>query len=58
MNRFDETYADADFQQQLADAHRGWMAQVPKPEHPDLDVDGLSGSLLKRLLRAIKDRGR
>ena len=53
MNAFDQTYADPEFQQQVAEARAGWMAQVPAPEQPDLEVAGLSGSLLSRLLALL-----
>ena len=53
MKTFDETYADADFKQQLDQARSGWMAQIPQPRQPDLDVEGLSGSFFARLLGAI-----
>ncbi len=56
MKAFDETYADQDFKQQIAEARNGWMAQVPAPHQPDLRVEGLSGSVLARLLRALTGR--
>lgn len=53
MRAFDDTYADLDFQQQIADARDGWMDQVPKPDHPDLHVEGMNGSFVARLFRII-----
>jgi hypothetical protein len=53
MKAFDETYADPDFQRQLAAARDGWMTRVPRPGRPDLDVPGLKASLLARLLAAL-----
>lgn len=53
MKPFEETYADHDFKQQMAEAQVGWMAQVPQSGQPDLDVEGLNGTLLARLLGAI-----
>ena len=49
MKTFDETYADQDFQRALAEAQRGWMADVPPTAQPDLAVEGLSGTLIGRL---------
>jgi hypothetical protein len=53
MKSFDETYADHDFTQQIAEARAGWMAQVPLPPQPDLRVEGLDGSLIARVLRRL-----
>ncbi|NNC64121.1 MAG: hypothetical protein HKN84_05000 [Gammaproteobacteria bacterium] len=53
MKTFDETYADRDFQQQIAFARESWMDQVPRPAQPDLDVEGLSTSFVGRLLRVL-----
>jgi hypothetical protein len=56
MKSFDETYADRDFEQQLDRARTAWMTSVPQAEQPDLEVDGLSGSLLGRALAALASR--
>jgi len=56
MKSFDETYADSDFKHQMADAKAGWMAGIPRESEPDLHVEGLSGSLLARLI-GIFSRG-
>jgi hypothetical protein len=56
MKSFDETYADGDFQQQLDRARTAWMTRVPRPEQPDLDVDGLHGSLFARVIAALTGR--
>jgi hypothetical protein len=56
MKSFDETYADNDFNQHLDKARKGWMAQVPQASQPDLNVEGLRGSLLGRLLGAFGGR--
>jgi len=56
MKSFDETYADQDFQRQIAEAQVGWMADVPRSAQPDLGVEGLRGSLLARLLGALRGR--
>lgn len=58
MKAFDQTYADQDFKQQIEQARAGWMAQVPRDRQPDLNVDGLRGSLLARLIGALSGRGR
>jgi hypothetical protein len=58
MKAFDQTYADQDFKQQIEQARAGWMAQVPRDRQPDLNVDGLRGSLLARLIGALIGRGR
>jgi hypothetical protein len=58
MKAFDQTYADQDFKQQIEQARAGWMEQVPRDRQPDLDVDGLRGSLLARLIGALSGRGR
>lgn len=56
MKSFDETYADHEFQQQIADAQRGWMTQVPQGRQPDLDVEGLTGSLFTRVLGKLSGK--
>jgi len=53
MKTFDQTYADPDFQRQVAAARNGWMTQVPQARQPDLEVPGLRGSLLARLLARL-----
>jgi hypothetical protein len=58
MKAFDETYADPEFQRQVAAARAGWMARVPRPQRPDLEVPGLSGSLFARLLGALTGKRR
>ena len=55
MNAFDETYADADFQQHLDQARAGWMAQIPRSQ-PDLNVEGLRGSIFARVLSAFSGK--
>ena len=57
MKAFDQTYADQDFKQQIERARAGWMAQVPHDRQPDLNVDGLRGSLLARLFGLFSGRG-
>jgi hypothetical protein len=54
MQSFDETYADQEFQQRIAKARAGWMDQVPTARELDLGVEGLRGSLLTRLFKALK----
>ena len=56
MKSFDETYADQDFKQQIAEAREGWMAQIPAPRQPDLRVEGLDGSVFARILRVLSGR--
>ena len=56
MKKFDDTYADRDFERELAKARAGWMAQVPRATQPDLRVEGLSNSLVGRLLGALTGR--
>ena len=53
MKTFDDTYADQDFQHQLEQARSDWMASVPRPQQPDLNVEGLRGSLFARLVSAL-----
>jgi hypothetical protein len=53
MKAFDETYADADFERAIAEARRGWMADVPRETQPDLGVDGMRASILARVLGAL-----
>jgi hypothetical protein len=53
MKAFDQTYADAEFEQQLAPAKDGWMATVPRPQQPDLEVAGLRRSFLARILGVL-----
>jgi hypothetical protein len=53
MKAFDDTYADQDIQRQLAQARTEWMAGVPRAEQPDLNVEGLRGSLFARLVSAL-----
>lgn len=56
MKKFDETYADKDFERELAKARAGWMTEVPRASQPDLHVEGLSHSLVARLLGALTGR--
>jgi hypothetical protein len=56
MKSFDETYADRDFEQQLERSRVAWMSRVPRAEQPDLEVDGLSGSVLGRIVAALTGR--
>ena len=56
MKAFDQTYADRDFQKQLDQARAGWMAQIPRPQQPDLYVEGLRGSILARVLSLFSGR--
>jgi len=56
MPSFDDTRADQDFQQRIAQARAGWMDQIPEAGEPDLGVEGLRGSMLVRLLNALKGR--
>lgn len=50
MKSFDDTYADQEFQQQMAQAQSGWMSQIPRSPQPDLSVEGLRGGIVSRLL--------
>jgi len=56
MPSFDETHADREFQRQIAQARSGWIDQVTESSEPDLGVEGLRGSLLSRLVNALKGR--
>jgi hypothetical protein len=56
VKKFDDTYADRDFERELAKARAGWMNQVPRASQPDLRVEGLSNSLVGRLLGALTGR--
>ena len=56
MKKFDDTYADRDFERELAKARAGWMAEVPRANQPDLRVEGLSDSLVGRLFGALTGR--
>lgn len=56
MKKFDDTYADRDFERELAKARAGWMADVPRESQPDLRVEGLSNSLVGRVLGALSGR--
>jgi len=56
MKKFDDTYADKDFERELAKARAGWMAEVPRAKQPDLSVEGLNNSLVGRLLGALTGR--
>lgn len=56
MKKFDDTYADRDFERELAKARSGWMAEVPRASQPDLRVDGLNNSLVGRLLGVLTSR--
>jgi hypothetical protein len=56
MKTFEETYADRDFQQQLAAALGGWVKDVPRASQPDLRVEGLSDSLFARVLGVLTGR--
>lgn len=58
MKKFDETYADQDFERELAKARAGWMTQVPRASQPDLKVEGLSNSLVAIVLGTLTGRGR
>jgi hypothetical protein len=58
MKAFDETYADQDFQHAIAEARRGWMADVPRAAQPDLRVEGLNGTLIARVLGLLVGRRR
>ena len=58
MNSFDQTYADQDFKQHIEQARAGWMKQVPRERQPDLNVEGLHGSLFARLIGALFGRGK
>jgi len=54
MQSFEETRADHEFQQRIAQARADWMEQVPDAKEPDLGVEGLRSSVLTRLLSALK----
>ena len=56
MKKFDDTYADRDFERELAKARKGWMADVPLESQPDLRVEGLSDSLVGRLVSVLTGR--
>jgi len=56
MKAFDQTYADPEFQQQLQAARAGWMARVPRPRQPDLEVAGFTGSILSRIAAVLTGR--
>jgi hypothetical protein len=56
VKKFDDTYADKDFERELAKARAGWMTEVPRASQPDLRVEGLSNSLVGRLLGALTGR--
>jgi hypothetical protein len=58
VKKFDETYADRDFERELAKARAGWMTQVPRASQPDLKVEGLSNSLVAIVLGTLTGRGR
>ena len=58
MKSFDQTYADQDFKQHIEQARAGWMTQVPGEQQPDLNVEGLRGSLLARLIGAFCGHGK
>lgn len=58
MKSFDQTYADQDFKQHIEQASAGWMAQVPLDRQPDLNVEGMRGSLLARLIGVLCGRGK
>jgi hypothetical protein len=58
VKKFDETYADRDFERELAKARAGWMAEVPRASQPDLKVEGLSNSLVAIVLGTLTGRGR
>jgi hypothetical protein len=58
MKSFDETYADQDFKQQMAQARSGWMSLVPQSAQPDLRVEGLHGGVFSRLLGLLGGRSR
>jgi hypothetical protein len=58
MKAFDQTYSDQEFKREIEQARAGWMAQVPRDRQPDLNVDGLSGSLLARLIGVLTGRGK
>lgn len=56
MKAFDETYADQDFERALTEARQGWMSEVPRASQPDLGVEGLSGTLIGRLVGLFAGR--
>ena len=57
MTSFDETYTDSEFVQELARADSDWMKKEARNE-PDLDVEGLDGSLFSRVLHFFTGRSR
>jgi hypothetical protein len=56
MKKFEDTYADQDFERELAKARAGWMTEVPRPNQPDLRVEGLNDSLVGLVLGALAGR--
>jgi hypothetical protein len=56
MQSFEETRADKEFQQHIAQARGGWMTEVPSSGEPDLGVEGLRSSLLAKFLSALRGR--
>lgn len=57
MPTFDQTYTDSDFERGLRQADTEWMAAHARRE-PDLEVRGLSGSFLSRLLALLTGKRR
>ena len=53
----DDTYTDVEFQRKFVEANRDWIGQIKAPE-PDLCVDGLSSTLLGRLLHLLAPKER
>jgi hypothetical protein len=56
MQSFEDTRADQEFQQRIAQARAGWMDRLPAANELDLRVEGLRGSLLRRLVYALQGR--
>jgi hypothetical protein len=50
--KFDDTYADGDFQRRMQEAKNEWMDELASRE-PDLTVDGLRGTLMSRVLAML-----
>jgi len=46
---FEDTYTDSDFERSFRNANRNWLEQAARNE-PDLEIDGMRGSLLSRFL--------
>jgi hypothetical protein len=56
VKTFEDTLADQDFERALAEARTGWMKEVPRASQPDLSVEGLTDSLVGRLIGALSGR--